>query len=118
MKDSTEARGDKREAVGLLVKEKISVRQACKIVHISRSLIVYHKKQKDDSSLINALHELVAKHVSIGFWKCYYRLRRQGLGCNHKRLYQVYKMLQLNVRHRAKEGGPSASKNLCVCRKD
>jgi putative transposase len=69
------------------VEEKISVRQACKIVHISRSLIIYKRKQKDDSRLIEALNELVAKHPAIGFWKCYYRLRRQGLSCNHKRLY-------------------------------
>lgn len=99
----------------LLVEEKVSVRQACKIVHISRSLIVYHKKQKDDSFLIDALHELVAKHPSIGFWKCYYRLRRKGIGCNHKRLYRVYTMLRLNVRRRAKRRLPQRIKEpLCL----
>ncbi len=98
-----------------MVQEKISVRQACRIVHISRSLIVYHKKQKDDSSLIEALHELVAKHPAIGFWKCYYRLRRQGIGCNHKRLYRVYTMLRLNVRRRAKRRLPLRIKQpLCL----
>lgn len=94
----------------MLVEEKISVRQACKIVHISRSLIVYRRKQKDDSSLIEALHELVAKHPSIGFWKCYYRLRRQGFACNHKRLYRVYTMLRLNARRRAKRRLPQRVK--------
>jgi putative transposase len=98
-----------------LVEEKISVRQACKIVHIARSLILYHKKQKDDSSLIDALHELVAKHPSIGFWKCYYRLRRKGVACNHKRLYRVYIMLRLNVRRRAKRRLPERIKEpLCL----
>jgi putative transposase len=98
-----------------LVEEKISVRQACKIVHIARSLILYQKKQKDDSSLIDALHELVAKHPSIGFWKCYYRLRRKGVACNHKRLYRVYIMLRLNVRRRAKRRLPERIKEpLCL----
>lgn len=97
------------------MEEKISVRQACKIVHIARSLIVYRRKQKDDSSLIEALHELVAKHPAIGFWKCYYRLRRQGIGCNHKRLYRVYTMLRLNVRRRAKRRLPERIKEpLCL----
>lgn len=114
-KKSTAAQGDKLEAVGLLVQEKISVRQACKIVHISRSLILYQKKQKDDSSLIDALHELVGKHPSIGFWKCYYRLRRKGFACNHKRLYRVYTMLRLNVRRRAKRRLPQRIKEpLCL----
>lgn len=99
----------------MLVQEKLSVRQACKIVHISRSLILYQKKQKDDSSLIDALHELVTKHPSIGFWKCYYRLRRRGFACNHKRLYRVYTMLHLNVRRRAKRRLPQRIKDpLCL----
>ena len=99
----------------MLVQEKIRVRQACKIVHISRSLILYQKKQKDDSSLIDALHELVGKHPSIGFWKCYYRLRRKGFACNHKRLYRVYTMLRLNVRRRAKRRLPQRIKEpLCL----
>jgi putative transposase len=55
----------------MLMGEKVSVRQACKIIHLSRSLVLYHKKPKDDRSLIEALHELVAKHPAIGFWKCY-----------------------------------------------
>lgn len=94
----------------LLGEEKISVRQACRIVKISRSVIVYQQKQTDDSSLIGALHELVAKHPSIGFWKCYYRLRRKGFACNHKRLYRVYTMLRLHVRRRAKRRLPERIK--------
>jgi putative transposase len=70
----------------------------------------YQKKQKDDSSLIEALHDLVNKHPSIGFWKCYYRLRRRGLGCNHKRLYRVYTLLRLNVRRKARRRLPQRIK--------
>ena len=93
-----------------MVEEKISVRQACKIVHLSRSLIVYHKKVKNDSSLIEALQGLVAKHPSIGFWKCYYRMRRQGFTCNHKRLYRVYTMMHLNIGRRVKRRLPDRIK--------
>lgn len=88
------------------MKEKLSTRQACKLVKISRSLIVYKRKPKDDDAISDALHELVQKHPSIGFWKCYYRLRRQGFECNHKRLYRIYKMLNLNIRRRAKKRLP------------
>lgn len=114
LKKPVVAQGDKREAVKLLVEERLSVRQACRIVKLSRSLIVYKKKQKDDSSLIDALHELVATHPSIGFWKCYYRLRRKGFTCNHKRLYRVYTMLKLNVRRRAKRRLPNRIKEPLV----
>jgi len=60
--------------------------------------------------LIDALHQLVDKHPTIGFWKCYYRLRRKGINCNHKRLYRVYTMLKLNVRRRVKRRIPERIK--------
>jgi len=94
----------------MLVQEKLSVRRACNLVALPRSVLMYQKKPKDDSSLIEALHELVDKHPTIGFWKCYYRLRRKGYSCNHKRLYRVYTMLRLNVRRRAKRRLPQRIK--------
>ena len=94
----------------MLVQENLSVRRACKIVSLSRSVMNYQKLPRDDSSLIEALHQLVEKHPTIGFWKCYYRLRRKGYGCNHKRLYRVYTLLRLNVRRRARRRVPQRIK--------
>lgn len=94
----------------MLVQEKLSVRQACKLLDLPRSVLMYVRKTKDDSSLIEALHELVDKHPTIGFWKCYYRMRRKGYDCNHKRLYRVYTMLKLNVRRRARRRLPQRIK--------
>lgn len=94
----------------MVTEKQVSVRQACRIVSLPRSVMGYHKKPKDDSSLIEALHELVARHPTIGFWKCYYRLRRKGYGCNHKRLYRVYTMLKLNVRRKARRRIPQRIK--------
>jgi putative transposase len=60
--------------------------------------------------LIEALQELVERHPTIGFWKCYYRLRRKGFSCNHKRLYRVYTLMKLNVRRRARRRIPQRIK--------
>lgn len=76
--------------------------------------MTYRKVPKDDSSLIEALNQLVEKHPSIGFWKCYYRLRRKGLNCNHKKLYRVYTMLKLNIRRRPKRRIPQRIKEPLV----
>jgi hypothetical protein len=67
LEKSTEAWRQTRGAVGLLVQEKTSVRQACRIVRFSCSLIVYHKKQKDDSSLIDA--RLLSRCFIIISWE-------------------------------------------------
>ena len=56
-----------------------------KLVSLLRSIMRYQKVPRDDSSLLEALHQLVNKHPTIGFWKCYYRLRRKGYDCNNKK---------------------------------
>jgi putative transposase len=94
----------------MVTDKRVSVRQACKIVSLPRSVYRYHRKSKNDGSLMEALEELVKKHPTIGFWKCYYRLRRKGYGCNHKRLYRVYKLLKLNVRRKIKRRLPQRVK--------
>ena len=94
----------------MVTEKNVSVRQACKIVDLPRSTIGYRSKPRDDSSLIEALHQLVDKHPTIGFWKCYYRLRRKGYGCNHKRLCRVYTLLRLNVRRKARRRVPQRIK--------
>ena len=98
----------------MLVQEKLSVRRACKIVSLSRSLITYRKVPRNDTVLIDALQLLVEKHPTIGFWKCYYRLRRKGNNCNHKRLYRVYKLLRLNVRRKVRRRIPQRIKQPLV----
>ena len=94
----------------MLVQEKLSVRRACRLVGLPRSVLMYQRKIKDDSSLIEALLDLVGRHPTIGFWKCYYRMKRKGYGCNHKRLYRVYTLLKLNVRRKVKRRLPQRIK--------
>jgi putative transposase len=57
-----------------------------------------------------ALGKLVEEHPSIGFWKSYHRLRRQGKKWNHKRVYRIYTKMQLNIRRRAKKRLPARVK--------
>ena len=65
--------------VQFMVKEHgVSQRQACKTLSLPRSSVQYNPKSKNDIAVINALHELVERHPSIGFWQSYFRLRRKG----------------------------------------
>ena len=88
----------------------VSRRQACKALRVPRSTDQYHPKTKNDTPVINALQELVAKHPSIGFWQCYFRLRRRGFEWNHKKVYRVYTGLKLNIRRRFKKRLPTRVK--------
>lgn len=94
----------------MLIAEKMSARQACKWVQLPRSVFQYRYKPKQDDDVITALQALADKHPTIGFWQCYYRLRRKGLPYNHKKLYRVYKLLRLNVRRKMKRRLPQRVK--------
>ncbi len=59
---------------------------------------------------IKQLEELAQKHVAIGFWQSYHRIRRSGTLVNHKKLYRIYTSMRLNIRRRFKKRLPARVK--------
>jgi putative transposase len=59
-----------------------------------------------DAEVIAALAGLVQDRPGRGFWKCRKLLRRRRPEWNHKRIYRVYKAMQLNLRRAAKRRLP------------
>jgi putative transposase len=101
----------KTESVEFLTTtHSLSKRQACAIVKLPRSSYSYDKKVKRDEPIIESLNQLVEKHPSIGFWKCYYRIRKLRPEWNHKRIYRVYTLMKLNIRRKAKKRLPARIK--------
>lgn len=90
---------------------KLSLRQACKLVNLARSNFSY-KAVADKNEVVRLkLKELIDEHPAIGFWQCYYRIRRAKLQWNHKRVYSVYTQMGLNIRRRAKKRLPARVKH-------
>lgn len=83
--------------------------RACRVMGVSRSVISYPSK-KHDTELMEILREKAIIHPREGFWKCFMRLRNQGVKVNHKRVYRVYKSMGLNLRRKVKKRLPSRSK--------
>lgn len=79
-------------------------------MNLTRTSYQYKPRLKDDQKIIKLLGDLVEKHPSIGFWKCFHRLRRKGYKWNHKRVYRVYTQMKLNIRRRAKKRLPARVK--------
>lgn len=77
---------------------KLSERRVCRIIPISRSVVRYQPKPRDDRAIILELKTVSEAHPRWGFGKVYHYLRNQGHGWNHKRVYRVYCAMKLNLR--------------------
>ena len=84
----------------------MSLTRACKVVNVSRSVYHYRTTKKDDT-LVDKLLSMAEQRPTEGFWKMYFRIRREGLEWNHKRLHRVYKLLRLNLKRKGKRRLPA-----------
>ena len=93
---------------------ELSLRQACKLLHLSFSVYYYKPKPCDDTEVMDALRELSELHSSWGFWMMYYRLRMCNYTWNHKKVYRIYTMMKLNRRRKFKRRLPARVKQSLV----
>lgn len=79
---------------------RMSIRLACACVDISESGYRYQPKLSSDNRLIaDWLLRLTYTHKRWGFGLCFLYLRNvKGFRWNHKRVYRIYRELELNLR--------------------
>lgn len=95
-----------------MVEEKqLTVRQACKLTGTPRSNFNYTPREDKNEPVREQLQSLIEKHPAIGFWQCYYRIRRMNFIWNHKRVYNVYTQMGLNIRRRMRKRLPARVKH-------
>ena len=83
------------------VKERNTcIRVACEAFRISESCYRYERKlDAENDEVANWLIKLTDNHRNWGFGLCYLYLRNvKGFKWNHKRVYRIYKGLELNLR--------------------
>ena len=63
----------------------------------------YYQSKKDDSEVIDKLCELAEAYPTRGFDEYYYKIRREGLIWNRKRVLRIYRAMKLKLRRRHKK---------------
>ena len=78
----------------------ITVRLACEIMDISETCYRYQAKLNcENAEIADWLIRLTDNHRNWGFGLCFLYLRNlKGFGWNHKRVYRIYRELELNLR--------------------
>lgn len=87
----------------------MSVRQACRILSLSRAVLRYQPDARRDEPVIMALTVAAERYPRYGFKKFFQVLRRQGNIWNHKRVQRIYCLLKLNFRRKGKQRLPVRS---------
>jgi putative transposase len=84
----------------MVTERGISVRLACQIFTVSETCHRYEaKRNAENEQIANWLLRLTDNHRNWGFGLCYLYLRNfKGFAWNHKRIYLIYKELELNLR--------------------
>ena len=78
----------------------ISIRLACNIFNVSEGCYRYQPVLADENQRIaDELLRITTRQRNWGFGLCFLYLRNvKGFGWNHKRVYRIYRELELNLR--------------------
>jgi len=81
-------------------KHRISIRLACVCLGISETCFRYVSKlSAENKQVVDWLLRLTQANKRWGFGLCYLYLRNvKGFTWNHKRVYRIYRELELNLR--------------------
>lgn len=90
----------------LIEKFTVSIKRACNLLDLSRSLWYYQSK-RDDSEVIAKLTALAEQLPTRGFDEYYKRIRREGYVWNRKRVLRVYRSMRLGLRRKHKKRLPT-----------
>ena len=94
----------KEMAQNVVALRRISIRLACKIFGISQTCYSYQPKLANENAIIaDWLLRLTTAHKGWGFGLCFDHLRNvKKFEWNHKRVYRIYRELELNLRIKPK----------------
>lgn len=77
----------------------ISESRSCRLAQVARATFQY-KGKRNDSLLLNDLRRLAFKHPRFGYRRLWDRLVRQNWLVNHKRVYRLYRLENLQFRRK------------------
>jgi len=88
--------------------QEVSERRAVGLAKTSRSGVRYRKRRPDDADLRERLKALAYEKPRWGYRRLGWKLRREGLRVNPKRVYRLYREEHLQVRRRKRKKATAA----------
>lgn len=79
---------------------KVSIRRACAVLKIDRSLYVYKSRRGEQAELKLKIKDICQTRVRYGYRRVHVLLLRDGWAVNPKRIYRLYKEMGLQLRNK------------------
>jgi putative transposase len=79
---------------------KVSIRKACTVLRIDRSLYTYRSRRGEQAGLCQRIKEITETRVRYGYRRIHVLLRREGWVVNPKRVYRLYREQGLQLRNK------------------
>jgi putative transposase len=100
-----------------VAERSISIRFACSIFQISETCYRYKRKlSAENVRIADWLIRLTHNQRNWGFGLCFLYLRNvKGFCWNHKRVYRIYRELELNLRIKPNKRLKRDKPELCIC---
>jgi hypothetical protein len=95
---------------------RVSIRRACRALPVERSSYHYRSRRAGQAELTERIKEIAAIRVRYGYRRIHVLLRREGWRVNPKRVYRLYREMDLQLRNktpkrRVKAGESTTTKN-------
>ena len=79
---------------------KVSIRRACSALRVELSLYTYKSRRGDQAALTLRIKEICETRVRFGYRRVHVLLRREGWTVNQKKVYRLYKEMDLQLRNK------------------
>ena len=91
---------------------RITIRRACKLVLLHRSMWYYQSQARDEQTIRRRMREIAMTRVRYGLDRVHILLRREGWRDSRNRVYRLYKLEGLNLRSKRPRRSRSGSHRL------
>lgn len=78
----------------------VSIRRACKVLPFDTSSYHYKSRRTDPAAVKQRIKAICETHVRYGYRRVYHILRREGWVVNAKKVYRLYRELDLQLRNK------------------
>lgn len=107
-------RPEQRRAVCLLTDKGLSEREACQLVGINRNTCRLRLATNQDNELKVRIEELAQEKPRYGYRRLALLIRKEGKMVNHKKIYRIYRNLNLAVRTKKRKRIKSSARGALI----